>query len=74
MTSLKISLWINVALTIISLVLELKDLYIFGFLIISIIYFVGIEIVKNIHRSAGRHMEHNGRLLKIMIDLLKENK
>tara|TARA_R110000772_G_scaffold254357_2_gene370319 strand:+ start:381 stop:605 length:225 start_codon:yes stop_codon:yes gene_type:complete len=74
MTSLKISLWISVALTIVSLVLGLKDIYIFGFFTISIIYFVGIEIVKNIHRSTATHMKHNGRLLKIMIDALKVDK
>ena len=51
---------------------SIKDF--FGFLIITSVFFVGLEIVKNIHRSTARHMKHNANLLNIMIDKLKVNK
>jgi hypothetical protein len=74
MASLKILFWINLLLCIASFILEGKDVYAFGFLIISSVFFVGLEIVKNIHRSTVRHMKHNSTLLNIMIDKLKVNK
>jgi hypothetical protein len=74
MTYLKILFWVNLLLCITSFILESKGIYIFGFLIISSVFFVGLEITKNIHRSTARHMKHNSNLLNIMIDALKVNK
>ena len=74
MTSIRMLFWISLISCVASLILGSKDIYIFGFLIITSVFFVGLEIVKNIHRSTARHMKHNANLLNIMIDKLKVNK
>ena len=59
---------------LLSIILDLGDVKSGVFFMIACISIAGIEVVKNIHRSTGRHMRHNAEMMNIMIDILKDSK
>ena len=74
MMSLRIMLCLGLIGFIMSIILDLGDVKSGVFLIIIFISCAGVEVVKNVHKSTGRHMRHNSEMMHLMIDILKADK